>query len=84
MGVFDTYGERQMKIGDPWQRHFKVGDSVKKSSVKDGVYIDDSEPDFRAIVVKDGVFIGEFSCFDYWGEPYDFTQPTENMEKFEA
>ncbi len=72
MGVFDTYVDRQMKIGDPWQRHFEVGDSVKPSEVDDGVYIDDSEPDHRAIVISNGIFIGEFDCFDYWGETYNF------------
>mgnify|MGYP005819318515 CR=1 FL=1 len=67
MGLFDTYGDRQMKMGEPWQRQFNVGDSVKDSHVDDGVYLDTSEPENRAIVIKDGIFIGEFSVFDYWG-----------------
>ena len=70
MGVFDTYGNRQMKIGDPRQRQFKVGDSVKESAVDDGVYLDTSESDSKAIVVKDGIFLGEFDVYGYWGEPY--------------
>lgn len=73
MGIFDTYGDRQMKMGEPWQRKFNVGDSVKESAVDDGVYIDDSEPDFRAIVVHNGIFIGEFTCYDYWGNQFDFS-----------
>lgn len=72
MGVFDTYGQRQMKMGEPWQRRFSVGDSVRESEVDDGVYLDTSESDSRAIVIKDGIFMGEFAVFDYWGEPYQW------------
>lgn len=70
MGLFDTYGDRQMKMGEPWQRQFKVGDSVKESEVDDGVYLDTSEADCKAIVIKDGIFIGEFDVFDHWGSRY--------------
>lgn len=74
MGVFDTYGDRQMKIGEPWCRQFNVGDSVKESEVDDGVYLDTSDNDSRAVVIKDGIFIGEFSVYDYWGEPYTWEE----------
>jgi hypothetical protein len=67
MGLFDTYGDRQMKMGEPWQRHFNVGDSVKASEVEDGVYLDTSESGNTAVVIKDGIYIGEFDVFDYWG-----------------
>jgi hypothetical protein len=69
MGVFDTYGERQMKIGEPWCKYFKVGDNVSVSEVDDGVYIDD---DGKAIVIKGKIFIGEFDCFDCYGDKYNF------------
>ena len=59
-----------MKMGEPWQRQFEVGDSVKESEVDDGVYLDTSESDSKAIVIKDGIYIGEFDVFDYWGNPY--------------
>ena len=74
MGIFDTYGDRQMKIGEPLQRQFNIGDSVKESYVDDGVYIDD---DGRAIVISNGIFIGEFDCFDYFGDPYDFKEANQ-------
>lgn len=69
MGVFDTYGDRQMKMGEPWCRSFKIGDDTSESEVDDGVYIDE---DGRAIVIKDHIFIGEFDCFDYFGNIFDF------------
>lgn len=69
MGIFDTYGDRQMKIGDPWQRQFEIGDNVSASHVDDGVYIDIE--DCKAIVIKDSIFIGEFVCYDYWGDKLD-------------
>lgn len=75
MGIFDTYGDRQMKMGEPWQRQFNVGDSVKESHVDDGVYID--EEDYKAIVIHNGIFIGEFNCFDYWGNELDTTRKSE-------
>lgn len=84
MGIFDTYGNRQMKMGEPWQRQFSVGDSVEESNVKDGVYIDD---DFKAIVIHNGIFIGEFSCYDYWGDDMTprtyYQQPNPVQEKQE-
>lgn len=79
MGIFDTYGTRQMKMGEPWQRHFEVGDSVSESEVEDGVYIDDSEMDHRAIVISNGIFIGEFRCFNYFGNAYDFGEGTNGQ-----
>lgn len=69
MGVFDTYGDRQMKMGEPWCRDYKVGDNVSESETGDGVFIDD---DGKAIVIKDNIFIGEFDCFDRFGDIFDF------------
>ena len=74
MGIFDTYGDRQMKMGEPWQRQFNVGDSVKDSSVDDGVYLDTSELDNKAVVISGGIYIGEFDVYDYWGDEYTLEQ----------
>jgi hypothetical protein len=77
MGLFDTYGDRQMKMGEPYQWQYDVGDSVKASHVDDGVYID--EEDNKAIVIHNGIFIGEFNCYDYWGNPL---APQKEAEKY--
>lgn len=74
MGVFDTYGNRQMKMGDPWCRQFNVGDSVKESAVDDGVYLDTSETGNTAIVIKDGIYIGDLKVYDYWGDEYTWKE----------
>jgi hypothetical protein len=67
MGVFDTYGDTQLKAGEPWQNHYKPGDKVP---ISDGIYIDFDEPMARqkAVAVKDGIFIGELDIYNYWGE----------------
>jgi len=62
MGLFDTYGESQIKAGDPWQHNYKLGDKV---TIPDGIYL--GSPNF--IVIKDGVFIAEVGrLYDYFGE----------------
>lgn len=73
MGIFDTYGDIQMKMGEPWQRQFKVGDSVKESEVDDGVYLSDPS-DGKAIVIIDGMFMGSFDVFDYFGDRYTWKE----------
>ncbi len=61
MGLFDTYGESQLKAGAPYQNHWEVGDSV---TIPDGVY--PGCPNF--IVIKDGRFIAELErLYDYLG-----------------
>jgi hypothetical protein len=65
MGVFDTYGETQLKAGEPWQNVYKPGDPVL---IPDGVYIDFDEPNCKAVVVSAGLFFGEFNVFDCFGE----------------
>ena len=62
MGIFDTYGNSQLKAGKPWQNEFNVGDKVE---LPDGIYCGTDS----FIVVKDGVFIAEVALmFDYFGD----------------
>lgn len=63
MGVFDTYGITQLKVGDCNFNQYNIGDKVE---IPDGVYISYD----GAVVVNDGVFICFFErLFDKWGNP---------------
>lgn len=68
MGVFDTYGSTQIKAGEPWQNQYEPGDKV---NIPDGVYLDFDEPGSKAVVVRMGIFIGEFDVFDYFGDAWE-------------
>jgi len=62
MGIFDTYGQSQLKAGDPWQHQWNIGDKV---NIPDGIY--PGSPDF--IVIKDGKLLAEVeTLYDYYGE----------------
>ncbi|MHA2044703.1 MAG: hypothetical protein ACW99G_07905 [Candidatus Thorarchaeota archaeon] len=63
MGVYDTYGEIQIKVGDVALRQYDVGDEVV---LPDGVYV---APD-GVVVIVGGVFVAEFkNLWDKWGSP---------------
>ena len=54
MGLYNTYGNVQMKCGDYRQfQTYKIGD---KCDLEDGIYIGWE----GAIVIKDGKFVAEF------------------------
>lgn len=62
MGMFDTYGESQLKAGECKLHDYKVGDKVP---IKDGIYPGSS----NFVVVKNGIFIAELAnYYDYYGE----------------
>ena len=62
MGIYDTYGDAQIKIGDVQMNYYEVGDSVPLS---DGIYVDHGV----AIVVLNGVFVAQFDkIYTKWGD----------------
>lgn len=62
MGIYDTYGETQLKVGDPQLRDFKLGDTV---DIPDGVYM---APE-GVVVIIDSKFVAEFAAVvDKWGD----------------
>lgn len=52
MGIYDTYGSTQLKVGDSALTYYKIGDSV---DIEDGIYVGWD----GFVVIKDGVFIAE-------------------------
>jgi hypothetical protein len=65
MGMYDTYGGCQIKIGDPSLKDFVIGD---KTDIPDGIYITLD----GIIIIKNGTFIGENEkIFDKWGNEID-------------
>lgn len=68
MGVYDTYGTVQIKIGPKRLKTYEIGAFVP---LKDGIYLGIE----GAIVVLGGVFVAEFSSlFTKWGgriRPFD-------------
>lgn len=61
MGVYDTYGDIQIKVGNPCQRHFEIDNEV---DIPDGVYV---APD-GVVVIADGFFVATFdTLIDKWG-----------------
>lgn len=81
MGMYDTYGELgiQLKVGERALNDYQVGDAVQ---IPDGIYVGHT----GAIVIKDGMFIVEFShLLSKWGDrlspdeiilDYDFVKQT--------
>lgn len=53
MGVYDTYGNTQLKVGDCILKSYDIGDKV---DILDGVYV---APD-GVVVVINGIFVAEF------------------------
>jgi len=65
MGLFNTYGSTQLKVGDLYCRLFDVGDTV---DVPDGVYVGWE----GVVVIVDGVFAAEFEhLVSKWGDEID-------------
>jgi len=63
MGVYDTYGDIQLKVGDVSMRYFKIGDEV---DIPDGVYFTHLG---EAVVIKDCLLIeATRHIFDKYGE----------------
>lgn len=61
MGVYDCYGDAQLKIGPCILKQYNEGDKVP---IYDGVYIAYE----GAVVIKDGVFVGLFeNIYNKWG-----------------
>lgn len=63
MGIYDTYGDIQLKVGDVDMSDYKIGDKV---SLPDGVYF---APE-GAVVTYQGLFVAVISLdavFDKWG-----------------
>jgi len=62
MGVYDTYGDTQLKVGPRQLKCYNIGDEVK---IHDGIYV---APD-GAVVIKDGKFVAEFEkLMSKWGD----------------
>lgn len=62
MGIYDIYGNAQIKIGDVKMNIYEIGDSVL---LDDGIYIDHSV----AIVVLNGIFVAQFDkLYTKWGD----------------
>jgi hypothetical protein len=65
MGIYDCYGNAQLKLGDVEMRDFQVGDEVP---IPDGVYVDYG----AVVVIKDGKFLAEFeNLTTKWGDTVD-------------
>jgi len=65
MGLFDTYENCQLKVGDVGLKNYKIGDKVE---IPDGIYIALE----GIIIIKNGVLIGANEpIFDKWGMGVD-------------
>lgn len=65
MGVYDTFGDTQIKAGPCAMKHYKIGQSVP---LENGVYV---APD-GVVVIAGGIFVAEFSDLrDKWGGRLD-------------
>jgi len=63
VGVYDCYGDCQLKVGPCELNAYKIGDKV---FIPDGIYLDYG----GAVVIKDGVFVAEYkSLTDKYGTP---------------
>jgi hypothetical protein len=65
MGVYNTYGGCQIKVGDLSLKEFVLGD---KTDIPDGIYITLD----GIVIIKNGTFIGvNEKIFDKWGGEID-------------
>jgi len=63
MGIYDTYGDTQIKVGDVNMVDYQIGD---KASLPDGIYFGYG----GAVVICQGLFVAEIpldAVFDKWG-----------------
>jgi hypothetical protein len=66
MGMFDTYGGIQLKVGPRLLRDWKVGDKVEET--EDGAYLSHD----GVVVIKDSTLIATFDKLtDKWGKAYN-------------
>lgn len=73
MGVYDTYGDTQLKVGLCALRCYNVGDKVE---IPDGIYIGN----VGAVVILDGKFVAEFKKLtSRWG---DVIEPSDAIDSF--
>lgn len=73
MGVYDTYGNTQLKVGPCELKCYDVGDEVE---IPDGIYIGNE----GAIVIQDGKFVAEFDkLMSKWG---DVIEPSAVIDSF--
>ena len=64
MGMYDTFGNVQIKSGRCAGYQFEVGDDVAKSQVDDGIHVGYG----GAIVIVDSIFVAEFETLtNKWG-----------------
>ena len=62
MGVYDTYGEVQLKVGPCILDEYNVGDKVH---IPDGIYVGHE----GFVVIRSGVFVTEFDRLTTkWGD----------------
>jgi len=78
MGVYNTYGRTQIKVGDLRCNDFEIGDEAE---IPDGIYVDHSS----AIVIKDGKFIAEFDhIISKWGDIIECDEVIERKDYIKA
>lgn len=77
MGMYDTYGDVQLKVGDVEMRHFQIGDDVP---IEDGVYVARE----GVVVIADGRFFAYFPTLkSKWGDeinPEDVLRPHDYIK----
>ena len=67
MGVYDEYGEVQLKVGPCCLAQYEIGDEVE---IPNGVYAGHE----GLVVVVDGAFIAKFECLmTKWGDMIDMS-----------
>ena len=72
MGLYDIYGNIQLKVGEVELRHFKVGDRVP---IPDGIYVGHE----GAVVITKGRFVASFPhLINKWGGRLDVDLSGEN------
>lgn len=65
MGIYDTYGQSQLKVGDVCCHSFKIGDKVR---IPDGAYIGYES----VVIILRGIFVAEFNnLITKWGDRID-------------
>lgn len=71
MGMYDTYGDIQLKVGDMQMQAFQIGDVVP---IDDGVYVARN----GVVVIVGGRFVAQFTNLkSKWG---DILQPEDAIE----
>jgi len=72
MGVYNTYGNTQLKINEGTLKEFKIGDKV---DISDGVYVGHE----GVVVIKEGKMTSEFdNLTTKWGS---VVTPEEVLQK---